>query len=204
MSQRKHFTVLLVEADTLLRRIITLGLQQRGMHVIEASSRDISSLNTAQPDLLVLDIDSNIHTNWSLIETVRTHPRLSQLPVVVVAWECPAEVSQRQVSVLTQLTYVAKPFDARTLYDTVEQLLLAYTAQKNAYISQAEEALLATYSARTSLSIWPIITAAGLLLAFAGMMLQITVTGIGLLVIMVALTLWALEKKPEQGAVVMA
>ena len=84
MLQRTGHTVLLIEADRSLRRLIALGLQYRGMHVIEADfSIDVpghftppdfceaqinapSSLEAylqkiveaQQPDIVVLDIDS--------------------------------------------------------------------------------------------------------------------------------------------------
>src|SRR5437870_9587366 len=56
----KH-TVLLIEADRSLRRLITLGLQYRGMYVIEASSpTSIPTLQSQLPDVVVLDIDSEV------------------------------------------------------------------------------------------------------------------------------------------------
>ena len=42
------------------------------------------------------------------------------------------------------------------------------------------------------------ITAAGVLLVFIGMMLQIAVTGVGILIVLVALLLWTLGTKPER------
>ena len=197
MAHSKPSTVLLIEADNSLRRIIALGLRQRGMYVVEAT--DISSLHTEQADLLVLDIDSGIYTNWALIEAVHAHPGVSRLPLIVLAWEHTAHISQHQRSALTPLTYMAKPFDARTLQDTIEQLLRVHSSS----VPQGEEALLATYAGHTSPSIWPLITAAGLLLAFAGMLLHIAVTVIGLLIIVVALMLWTLERKSEQQAQIM-
>jgi DNA-binding response OmpR family regulator len=197
MAQRKLSTVLLVEADNSLRRIIALGLRQRGMHVVEAnSSTDIPLLPTEQADVLVLDIDSGIYTNWALIEAVRAHSCLSRLPLIVLAWEHTAHISQYQSCTLTALTYIAKPFDARTLHDTIEQILRVH----NSRAPQGEEALLATYAVHTSPSIWPLITAAGLLLAFAGMLFHIAVTAIGLLILVAALMLWTLERKSEQEA----
>ena len=47
-------------------------------------------------------------------------------------------------------------------------------------------------------SIWPLVTAAGLLLAFTGLMIQITITALGLLIVIVALLWWTLGSKSEQ------
>ena len=54
-------TVLLIEADRSLRRLIALGLQSRGIHVIEASSpMNLPVLDAQQPGLVVLDIDGEV------------------------------------------------------------------------------------------------------------------------------------------------
>ena len=45
-------TILLIEADPSLRRLMTLGLQHNGLHVIDACSLNLAPI-TAQPiDLL--------------------------------------------------------------------------------------------------------------------------------------------------------
>src|SRR5579863_1795914 len=78
-------TVLLVEADTSLRRLIALGLQHRGMYVIEvASSTQLNAPAEPLPQLLVLDIDSGVNSDWSLLAMVCEQPQLSTIPVVVL------------------------------------------------------------------------------------------------------------------------
>jgi hypothetical protein len=59
--------------------------------------------------------------------------------------------------------------------------------------------LLATYSAHAAPSVWPIVTAIGVLVAVIGVMLQIAITVVGILIVIVALLLWTLGTKPEQG-----
>jgi len=93
MSHGSRPTVLLIEADTSLRRLIALGLEYRGMHVIEASSAgNLPTLGAKKPDLLILDVDGDRGSDWSLVEAAQTHPCLSTLPVVVLTWECPIAV----------------------------------------------------------------------------------------------------------------
>src|SRR5947209_3048793 len=90
MSQGTQPTILLIEADPSLCRLITLGLQYRGMQVITASSlTDLPSLETHATSLLILDVDGGVHSNWSLLTAIQTHPSLSTLPIVTLAWECP-------------------------------------------------------------------------------------------------------------------
>ena len=222
MSQAREAgtKILLIVADYSLRRLITLGLQYRGMRTIEASSPaslpadEIETQSEAdQPALLVLDVDSGVSSDWELLEAVQEHHYLSTLPVVVLAWECPipAEIASEQQG---QITCLAKPFDARTLHARIEQLLAereekAALALSAAQRGQQEEPSVVAASPSTApalagraptahptTSIWPFITAFGLLLACIGLMVQITLTGLGILVVLVGLLVWTLGTKP--------
>ena len=191
MLQGTRHTVLLIEADSSLRRLIALGLQYRGMHVIETSSpMDLPVLESQQPGLVVLDIDGEAGSNRSLLSTVMQQPYLSALPMVVLAWDClvPADTHQAQV------TCLSKPFDARTLQATIEEILSA-TGEISS--TSKQEVLLAAHSASSAPSIWPLITAVGLLLAFIGLMTQFAISVLGLLIIIVSLLWWTLGTKPE-------
>jgi CheY-like chemotaxis protein len=202
MSQGKKPTILLIEADASLRRLITLGLQQHGMYVIEASSAaSVASLNIQELDMLVLDVDRGVYSDWSLVEAARQYPHFTDVPAVVLSWECliPSHLHTATLSPTLepeQIICLTKPFDARILYATVEQLLTARAAREAVAVARAEAVLLAAYSAQAAPSIWPMITAAGVLLVFIGMMLQIAVTVAGILLVMVALLLWTLGTKP--------
>src|SRR5579885_1186570 len=90
-TQEAGQKILLIVADYSLRRLITLGLQYRGMRTIEASSPaalPADEIETEPPSLLVLDVDSGVSSDWELLEEVQEHHYLSTLPVVVLAWEC--------------------------------------------------------------------------------------------------------------------
>jgi len=194
LEQRKH-TVLLIEADTSLRRLITLGLQYRGMHVIEASSPTrIPALQSQLPDVVVLDIDSEVGSNHALLSTFQSYPHFSSVPLIVLAWDCLAPGGNHQYSAQASLTYVAKPFDARTLLTTIEQI---QDTSKVSFSASRQEPLLAKRSVTPTPSIWPLITAAGLVLSLIGLMTQITISALGLLVILIALLLWTIGTKTE-------
>jgi CheY-like chemotaxis protein len=203
MVQGKQSTILLIEADASLRWLIALGLKQKEMQVVEARSpSDLPTLDTSQFHLLVLDIDDGIYSNWSLVEEARRHPIFASMPIVVLSWEpVPVSVSANGHTLHAaergaQTIYLAKPFDARVLHDTVEQLVHAQEIQEAARVAKAEEALLASYSAHTPTSIWPIVTAAGLLLAFIGLLLNIVCVVSGIIIMLVALLLWTLGTPP--------
>ena len=208
MSSEKKPVVLLIEPDAALRRLIALGLEHRGMRIIEANSpAHLPSLEAQALDLLVLDLDGGVGRNRTFLSAAHTllaHPRFSTLPTILLAWEHPSslEATQSAVATASSVKYLTKPFDARILHKTLDQFLLASAADEAAREARAEELLLATYRKHTSPSIWPFVTAAGLLLAFIGMMLQFAVTIVGILVIVIALLLWTLDRRPEAEHVV--
>jgi DNA-binding response OmpR family regulator len=204
-------TVLLIEADTSLRRLIALGLEYRSMHVIEASSAwnlPTFGIGTKKPDLLILDVDGAKGGDWTLIEAAQAHPYLSTLPVVVLTWECPVAVgaaSEEQNSLQGHTTCLTKPFDARALHTTIEALLVAdstdstdSTAQETA---RKQDILLITQQATAAPSIWPLMTAAGLLLAFIGLMGVLAITALGLCIVLVSLLWWTLGTGGKKQAV---
>src|SRR5260370_30946668 len=188
-------TVLLIEADRSLRRLIALGLQSRGIHVIEASSPMNLPVLDAQPGLVVLDIDGEVGSDHTLLTVTQAHPYLSSLPMVILAWDCLVPAGSHQDTFQTQVSCLTKPFDARTLHATIERILAATSAT-----SQKQEVAPVAYTTHSVIpapSIWPLITAVGLLLAFIGLMTQIAISGVGLLVVIVALLWWTLGTKTE-------
>ena len=190
----KH-TVLLIEADRSLRRLISLGLQYRGMHVIEASCpTNLPGLESQLPDVVVLDIDGVAGSNHTLLSTIQSHPYLSTIPMVILAWDCLIPIGSYHNSSQTQVTCLTKPFDARTLHATIEQIP---GPGKESSFTAEQEALLAARSVTTAPSIWPLITAVGLLLSFIGLMTQITISALGLLIFISALLWWTLGTKAE-------
>ena len=191
MHQGRKQTVLLIESDTSLRRLITLGLQYQDMHVVEAiSPANILDLNAQLPDVIVLDIDDEVGSNHALLSILQSHAHYSTIPLIVLTWDCLITGDYYQRSI----TCLAKPFDARTLHATIEQIHRA-GKESNSVSGQVQHPAPRTMA--PILSIWPLITAAGLLLSLIGLMTQITVSAFGLIVLLVALLLWTLGTKPE-------
>jgi CheY-like chemotaxis protein len=199
MLHASRHTVLLIEEDASLRRLMALGLQYRGMRIIEAPSPDhLPAIEGQQPDLLVLDVEGGVSSNWSLLATVQSHPYLSTLPMVVLAWEELSSEYMYHSAVQSPVTCLTKPFDARALHASIEQLLVESAPREAA---NAQEMPSTVELASPTPSIWPLITAAGLLLAFIGLLGSIAITAVGLLIFMTALLLWTLGTKPEQASI---
>lgn len=171
------------------------------MQIIEADSPTQLNISEGQvPDLLVLDIDSGINSDWSLLESVYALPELSTIPIVVLTWEVLVPAGMGEDFVGERITPCTKPFDARSLYATVEQLLATNNAQTTGQMYAEHEIFSTGRTVSTSSSISPLLTAAGLLLAFIGLMGQLSLIIIGLLIVLVSLLWWTLGKKPEQAA----
>jgi CheY-like chemotaxis protein len=195
MSYQAKTTVLLIEPDASLRRLIALGLQYRGMHVIEASSLDHTpNLEAQTPDLLILDMDERGSSYYSRLTALQADPYLSTLPTILLGWESPMSVPVDGVHELyatsdSQVTYLAKPFDVRALHTTIEQLLTTPTLQQAVPV---QGVVLPTQSAASAPSIWPFITAAGLLLTFIGLLGLLAFTIVGLCIVVVSLLWWTI------------
>jgi len=204
MSQGKKPVVLLVEADTALRRLIALGLQHRGMRVIEVDPSADVALHAAQDDvnLLVFDVDNEIWSDWSLLqENVRALTPFVNLPTILLAWDTlPTQSSSMTKTLIASpnVVCIQKPFDARIMHTHIDQLLTTQEEREAAALAKVEAALLAT-PVRPAPSIWPIVAALGLLIAFIGMMFALTVIVVGILILFVALLLWTLgAQTPSQ------
>jgi DNA-binding response OmpR family regulator len=194
LQERKH-TVLLIEADRSLRRLITLGLQYQDMHVIEASTpASIPDLHVQLPDVVVLDIDGEVGSNHALLSTFQTHPHFATIPLIVLTWDCLITGHNHQHGSQSSVMCLAKPFDARTLHSTIEQI---QRTNKESNSVARQEQQLANRTATPIPSIWPLVTATGLFLSLIGLMTQITLSALGLLVLLIALLLWTLGTKTE-------
>ena len=195
MLQGRKQTVLLIESDRSLRRLITLGLQYQDMHVIEASSpASLPAMQSRLPDVVVLDIDGEAGSNHALLSTFQTHPYFSSVPLIVLAWDCLVPGGNYLQSSQTSVTCLAKPFDARTLHSTIEHI--QRTSKEINSVARQEQQL-AHRTGTPIPSIWPLITAAGLLLSLIGLMTQITISALGLLVLLIALLLWTLGTRTD-------
>jgi len=206
MSEGTKPTILLIEADASLRRLMVLGLQYRGMSIVEAHSpNSLPLVEVEQLSLLVLDVDGGVKSDWSLLPAIRAYPLLKHLPMIVLAWDytvpmfAPQHVPSADRLATPAITYLAKPFDARALYATIDQLLLSQdvpAVQGGQEVAQ----LPVKYIASTAPSMYPMITAAGLLLAFIGLMGVFVLTFLGLAVVLVSLLAWTLGTSSAVGA----
>lgn len=80
-------SVLIVDDNEPVRRLLALALETAGLTVIEADSRHAATQHLARtrPDVLVLDLQRTEQDGLKLLQQVRAHPHLGTLPVVFLA-----------------------------------------------------------------------------------------------------------------------
>nr|BBH94025.1 hypothetical protein KTA_22240 [Thermogemmatispora argillosa] len=177
MADLSSRTVLVIEAETPLRRLIALGLQQREIAVVATDPQSWPSrLAECRPALLIVDIDTDRRQDGSLLQALCAQARLREAAIIVLSWETPA------LALDERTFYVRKPFDARALLALVEEQLSArYAADTEAVASQP--------------SLCPLVTAVGLLLISIGLMVQLVIAGLGLAIVLAALLRWTLGQQ---------
>jgi CheY-like chemotaxis protein len=204
-QQHPSSTVLVFEPDASLRRLITLGLLHRGLRIVEADSlASLEKADTSNVDLLLLDADNGLTCDWKLLKTIQVQPHFASVATIALAWELPtAEGSDIAQSVHAHTTFLPKPFDARTLHETIDRLIAARHAEQEAREAQMEAVLLAAYSSHPGPSMWPFLTAVGLFLLVAGILLQVALAVFGALIVVAGLLLWTLSGPPAGTRVVL-
>lgn len=115
-------SVLIVEDDELLRRIVGRQLRARRFDVTEAASAEeaTAQLDSGfRPAVVLLDLNLPGDTGWDLLRS-RTWQRAGSPPVLVAS---ATTVDPRRLDEFSCAGYLPKPFPMETLVDTLERLL---------------------------------------------------------------------------------
>lgn len=115
-------SILIVEDDESLRRILARHLRGQGYHVDEAASAEeaVDALEGGvRPAIVILDLNLPGDNGWDLLRG----PELAAAgsPAVIVA--SAITVSPRRLAEFNVAGYLPKPFPIETLVATVERLL---------------------------------------------------------------------------------
>jgi DNA-binding response OmpR family regulator len=122
MDQSNTYTVLLVESENSLRRVLSASLNELGLRVFEAPDMDNARdlLNTECPDLLITELDFPFGRNGELIELFRKNKGERHSSVVVTTTQRFGDAWRNRYQPDVTLY---KPFDIRLLCKSVSKLL---------------------------------------------------------------------------------
>ena len=118
-------TILICDDEPSLRELMRLSLETgAGYSFVEAGdgSEAIETLESARPDLILLDVMMPGTNGIAVLEHLRADPELSDIPVIVVsAFASPVDRQRAFEAGATR--FVKKPFDPEALRSLVEELL---------------------------------------------------------------------------------
>lgn len=105
-------TVLLVEDETPLRRIIARNLVARGHHLIAVDSVGdaIAAMTTRLPEIVLLDVNLPDGTGWEVLRWLRA---IHHRPAVIVYSAVPC--SQKRIAEFQPDAVLTKPFPMDSL-----------------------------------------------------------------------------------------
>ncbi|KGN34915.1 histidine kinase [Knoellia sinensis KCTC 19936] len=109
-----------------IREVIRINLELEGFDVVQAADghEALSQLiNPASrvPDVIVLDAHTPRRDGWWAIAAIRGHPRLAEVPTVLVTASITAH-DRSEAALAGFDAFVAKPFDPIELVDVVSRL----------------------------------------------------------------------------------
>ncbi len=118
-------TVLVVEDEPNVRKLVAVNLSSRGYAVLEATNvpQALEQLRRSIPDLMILDIKLPELTGWDLLTQIASDPNLIvKFPVLVMtASIMEAQVDHDQYANVVDV--LIKPFSATRLMTAIEHAL---------------------------------------------------------------------------------
>lgn len=105
-------TILVVEDDRSLARLVQLNLDAEGYRVVvcHEGERALVSLGTSTPDLVLLDLRlPTAVSGWEVLAYLRTDDQLRHVPVVVLSAYAHAQ-DRNQAQAAGASEYLVKPF----------------------------------------------------------------------------------------------
>jgi len=118
----KRLSVLIVDDDQKLSKLIRRNLEGGNIQVVEAASGldCIRIIHDTRVDLILLDLGLPDFNGWGILSLLRLTEPLRHIPVIVVTVE-PPDVAL--VEKLKPDDYIQKPFDMRDLLTRVRNII---------------------------------------------------------------------------------
>ncbi len=114
----RYHSILIVEDEVVLRRVIAKNLRARGHEVaeVETAEQALAYLAASPPDLLMLlDINLPDRSGWDVLRTLKNRQR--EVPTVIAS---AVHVTSAGLAEFRPLAYLEKPFPLEALLHIVE------------------------------------------------------------------------------------
>ena len=116
-----HLSILVVDDDWAISKLIKYNLEDKNTQVIEAATGldCLKTIRETRVDLILLDISLPDFHGWGILNLLRLTESLRQIPVIIVSVEPPNEALIEQFK---PNDYIQKPFDVRDLLARVKKV----------------------------------------------------------------------------------
>ena len=118
--------ILLADDSITIQKVVNLTFADEGIEVVAVSNGDLAERRLAEvaPDLVLADIFMPGKNGYELCEAIKDNPQFRNVPVVLLvgAFEPFDQMEAHRVRADAHLT---KPFESRTLVETVRRLISA-------------------------------------------------------------------------------
>jgi excisionase family DNA binding protein len=116
-------TVLLIDDDEGVRKLVRVTLEQEGYRVREAGSADegMSAIEEERPDLVLLDVLMPHVDGWEMLRRMQERYGTGAIPVVMFSGSA-QDASRAEAASRGARGFVGKPFDLQQLVDQTRQI----------------------------------------------------------------------------------
>jgi two-component system chemotaxis response regulator CheY len=118
--------ILIVEDSATTRALIRAVIEDMGdFNTVEAGSgfEALKLLPTQEFNLVITDVNMPDINGLELIHFIKSNPRYSHIPLIIVSTERSEEDKKRGIA-LGAMSYITKPFKAQELQEVVKQAIL--------------------------------------------------------------------------------
>jgi len=116
----------MVVDDTMMVRELQRSILERGGYRVRTASdgaEALALLNEEPADLVVTDLEMPNLDGFQLVKSIRSHPRITNVPVLIVSSHASAEDQQRGLDAGADGYIIKTSFDEAGLLSAVSRLL---------------------------------------------------------------------------------
>ncbi len=117
-------TVLIIDDEIHIRRLIAQMLELAGYQVVEATSgpEALRLIEETRPDVITCDIFMPGMSGFEVLEAIKSQPATAEIPVIMLT-AIGQEKDTARATALGADDYITKPFGTTQLIETIERQL---------------------------------------------------------------------------------